>query len=55
MAHTETRNFFLFYLVGGIALYFAYGLQNSKLGKGVVVHGHEVMADVPHPKGLDKS
>jgi len=34
-------------------LYFAYGMWNSNLGKGIVVHGHEVMADSPHPKGLD--
>ena len=53
MAHRETRNFFIWYLVGGIVLYFAYGMWNSKLGKGVVVRGHEVMADTPHPKGLD--
>ena len=53
MAHDETRNFFLIYLVGGIVLYFAYGMWNSKLGKGVVVRGHEVMAETPHPKGLD--
>jgi basic amino acid/polyamine antiporter, APA family len=51
MAHAETRNFFLFYLVGGIALYFAYGMQNSKLGKGIVVHGHEdVSRTAPDPK-----
>jgi basic amino acid/polyamine antiporter, APA family len=54
MAHRETRNFFLVYLAGGIVLYFAYGMWNSKLGKGVVVHGHEVMAETPHPKGLDR-
>jgi APA family basic amino acid/polyamine antiporter len=53
MAHRETRNFFVVYLVGGIVLYFVYGMWHSKLGKGMVVHGHEVMADSPHPKGLD--
>jgi APA family basic amino acid/polyamine antiporter len=53
MAHRETRNFFVVYLVGGIVLYFVYGMWHSKLGKGTVVHGHEVMADSPHPKGLD--
>ena len=53
MAHADTRNFFVFYLVGGIVLYFAYGMWNSKLGKGIVVHGHEVMAETPHPKTLD--
>jgi APA family basic amino acid/polyamine antiporter len=53
MAHEDTRNFFLYYLGGGILVYFVYGLWNSKLGKGVVVHGHEVMAESPHTKGLD--
>jgi APA family basic amino acid/polyamine antiporter len=53
MAHEATRNFFIVYLVGGILLYFAYGMWNSKLGKGVVVHGHEVLANSPHSKGLD--
>jgi basic amino acid/polyamine antiporter, APA family len=53
MAHAETRNFFVVYLVGGIVLYFAYGMWNSKLGKGELVHGHEVMAESPHPKALD--
>ncbi len=54
MANEGTRNFFLVYLAGGIVLYFAYGMWNSKLGKGVVVHGHEVLAESPHPKGLDR-
>jgi APA family basic amino acid/polyamine antiporter len=55
MGRENTRNFFALYLVGGILLYFVYGMWNSKLGKGVVVHGHEVMAETPHPKGLDRS
>ena len=51
-----TRNFFLVYLVGGIVLYFAYGMWNSKLGKGIVVHGHEDMSQTPHPRfGLSRS
>ncbi len=41
MAHAETRNFFLVYLAGGFVLYFLYGMWNSKLGRGIVVHGHE--------------
>ena len=53
MATRETRNFFIVYLVVGIVLYFVYGMWNSKLGKGVVVRGHEVLAETPHPKGLD--
>jgi APA family basic amino acid/polyamine antiporter len=41
MAHEETRNFFLVYLAGGFVLYFAYGMWNSKLAKGVPYGGHE--------------
>jgi APA family basic amino acid/polyamine antiporter len=53
MAHAETRNFFVVYLVGGIVLYFVYGMWNSKLGKGVVVRGHEELIEPPHPKVSD--
>ena len=41
MAIPTTRNFFLIYLAVGIVLYFAYGMRNSKLGKGLTVEGHE--------------
>ncbi len=41
MAHELTRNFFLYYLAGGFVLYFLYGMWNSKLGRGIVVTGHE--------------
>jgi hypothetical protein len=41
MATQTTRNFFLIYLAGGIVVYFAFGMRNSKLGKGQVVLGHE--------------
>ena len=50
MANQATRNFFLVYLVIGIALYFAYGLWHSKLGKGIVVRGHEDVSQTPHPR-----
>jgi APA family basic amino acid/polyamine antiporter len=53
MAHEDTRNFFLVYLVGGIVLYFAYGMWNSKIGKGIVVRGHEELSEAPHPKISD--
>ena len=53
MARENTRNFFLVYLAIGIVIYFVYGMWNSKIGKGIVVHGHEVLAESPHPKGLD--
>jgi APA family basic amino acid/polyamine antiporter len=49
MANHDTRNFFLFYLVGGIVLYFAYGMWKSKLRQGVVVEGHEAEPmELPH-------
>ncbi|HZC16384.1 MAG TPA: amino acid permease [Caulobacteraceae bacterium] len=41
MAIPTTRNFFLIYLAAGIALYFLYGVRNSKLGRGIEVDGHE--------------
>jgi APA family basic amino acid/polyamine antiporter len=41
MSGEKTRNFFLVYLAVGFAIYFVYGLWNSKLGKGEVVLGHE--------------
>jgi APA family basic amino acid/polyamine antiporter len=53
MARENTRNFFAVYFALGVVIYFVYGMWNSKLGKGVIVHGHEVMAESPHPKGLD--
>ncbi len=53
MAHPSTRNFFLVYLAGGIVLYFAYGMRNSKLAHGVIVHGHEDVSQTPHPRVSD--
>lgn len=41
MAHVPTRNFFLVYLAVGFVVYFIYGMWNSKLGRGIVVTGHE--------------
>ncbi|HRP09532.1 MAG TPA: amino acid permease [Terricaulis sp.] len=41
--------FFFYFLIGAIVLYFAYGIWNSKLGKGEVVKGHEPPPmDLPH-------
>jgi len=51
MSHAETRNFFGLYLIGGIAIYFLYGMRNSKLGKGEIVLGGEPTPDLP--KRLD--
>jgi APA family basic amino acid/polyamine antiporter len=46
MAHELTRNFFLIYLGIGFVLYFAYGMWNSKLGRGEIVTGHEPQPDL---------
>ena len=49
MATKDTRNFFGIYLVIGIVLYFAYGMWNSNLGKGIKVGGHEAAPmELPH-------
>ncbi|MBI1339823.1 amino acid permease [bacterium] len=45
--------FFLVFLVGAVAVYFVYSLHHSKLGKGVIVSGHEpspdeILAPPPH-------
>jgi len=54
MANKVTRNFFIIYLIVGVLLYFAYGLWHSKLGKGIVVHGHEEqITPTPHPRVTD--
>jgi APA family basic amino acid/polyamine antiporter len=46
MANEHMRHFFLIYLAIGIAIYFVYGMWNSKLGKGEIVIGHESV-DMP--------
>ena len=49
MADHKTRNFFLIYLVGGIVIYFAYGMRHSRLGLGITVEGHEAEPmELPH-------
>jgi APA family basic amino acid/polyamine antiporter len=50
IARPTTRNFFIVYLVGGVLLYFLYGLWNSKLGRGLRVPGHEDVSQTPHPR-----
>lgn len=48
VGHRE-QLFFFYFLIGAIVLYFAYGIWNSKLGKGEVVVGHEPPPmDRPH-------
>ena len=49
MTNAATRNFFLWYLAGGIVVYFIFGIWNSKLGKGIEVVGHEAEPmELPH-------
>jgi len=49
MANTATRNFFVVYLLGGMVVYFAYGIRHSKLAQGEVVidpfTGHSLSRD----------
>ena len=52
MAGEHTRNFFIIYLIIGIAVYFFYGIRKSKLGRGVVVEGSEGEPhELPHRVG----
>ena len=51
MSSEQTRNFFIPYLVVGVLFYFAYGMWNSKLAKGIKVTGHESNPDL-ETKGL---
>jgi APA family basic amino acid/polyamine antiporter len=55
MANPATRTFFLIYLVGGIAVYFLYGIRKSKLGRGIIVTGGEPepFVDLPRKGDLD--
>ncbi len=46
MSEERTRNFFIPYLIVGVLFYFAYGMWNSKLAKGIVVTGHEPAPDL---------
>jgi APA family basic amino acid/polyamine antiporter len=46
----DTRNFFIVYMAVGVALYFAFGLWNSKLGKGIATPPDELAPmEAPHP------
>jgi basic amino acid/polyamine antiporter, APA family len=46
MSEERTRNFFVPYLIIGVLIYFIYGIWNSKLGRGIVVPGHEPQPDL---------
>jgi basic amino acid/polyamine antiporter, APA family len=46
MANPHMRQFFGWYLAGGILVYFIYGIWNSKLGRGITVTGHEPNPDL---------
>jgi len=41
MSNPHMRQFFGWYLAGGVVVYFIYGIWNSKLGRGIAVTGHE--------------
>jgi basic amino acid/polyamine antiporter, APA family len=46
MANPHMRQFFGWYLAGGVVVYFIYGMWNSKLGRGIAVTGHEPNPDL---------
>jgi len=49
----NVQMFFLWFMIGAVVLYFAYGMWNSNLAKGVVITGHEPPPqdfETPHPK-----
>jgi hypothetical protein len=52
MANTATRHFFVIYLVGGMVVYFAYGIRHSKLAHGEIVIGAEPTMDLPRKLDL---
>jgi APA family basic amino acid/polyamine antiporter len=41
MSEERTRNFFIPYVTVGVLIYFVFGIWNSKLGRGIIVTGHE--------------
>ncbi|MGD9814514.1 MAG: amino acid permease [Hyphomonadaceae bacterium] len=46
---TRVLQFFGYFLAGAVVVYFLYGVWNSKLGRGVIVTGHEPPPmDLPH-------
>ncbi|QGZ96838.1 APC family permease [Terricaulis silvestris] len=46
MSNEHMRQFFGWYLAGGVVVYFIYGMWNSKLGRGITVTGHEPQPDL---------
>jgi APA family basic amino acid/polyamine antiporter len=46
MSNPHMRQFFGYYLAGGVVVYFVYGMWNSKLGRGITVKGHEPNPDL---------
>jgi APA family basic amino acid/polyamine antiporter len=51
MAVPATRNFFIPYMLGGIVVYFAFGMWNSKLGRGLLEETPELAPmQAPHPE-----
>ena len=49
MSSPATSKFFLIYLAIGIVIYFVFGRNNSNLGRGILVEGHEASPmELPH-------
>lgn len=49
----DVRIFFLWFMIGAVVLYFAYGMWNSNLAKGITVYGSEPPPqdfETPQPK-----
>jgi APA family basic amino acid/polyamine antiporter len=45
--------FFAWFMAGSVIVYFAYGMRNSNLAKGIIIRGHEPAPqefETPHPK-----
>ena len=43
--------FFLWYMLGGVILYFVYGVRNSNLQRGLNADGGPEMGEMPAPVG----
>jgi APA family basic amino acid/polyamine antiporter len=53
MAVPQTRNFFIIYVAVGLAIYFVYGLWNSKLGKSGVAEFEAEVATMGSPPPVE--
>ncbi len=47
----DTRNFFIWYMLAGVLVYFVFGLWNSKLGRGIATAPDQLAEmEAPHPE-----